>query len=251
VIAVNDKPEMQGAREVTVVPVASEAALRTRAWVEGNRRRVDELSGGKLAYVWLPDTGQDGYVAFNRYYFAQQDKQGAVIDERFNQGGTIADYMVDLMSRTLMGYFNNPIGDRQPFTAPNAGIWGPKVMLINDAAGSGGDMLPYMFRLRGIGPLIGTRTWGGLVGIWDVPPLVDGGFITAPRGGFFNVAGEWEVENYGVPPDIEVEELPAEVGAGRDAQLEKGVEVALDLLRERGIELKKQPPDPVRVRRAE
>jgi tricorn protease len=249
-IKVNDRPQLEGARELTVVPVASEAALRTRAWVEGNRRKVDELSDGKLAYVWIPDTGQNGYVAFNRYYFAQQDKQGAVIDERFNQGGAIADYMVDLMSRTLMGYFNNPIGDRQPFTAPNAGIWGPKVMLINDAAGSGGDMLPYMFSLRQIGPLIGTRTWGGLVGIWDVPPLIDGGFITSPRGGFFDLDGEWAVENYGVPPDIEVEQLPAEVNAGRDPQLEKGVEVALEMLRKQGIELKKQPPDPVRVRRA-
>lgn len=251
VLKVNDKPDMKDAREVTVVPVASEAALRTRAWVEGNRRRVDAMSDGKLAYVWLPDTGQNGYVSFNRYYFAQQDKRGAVIDERFNQGGAIADYVVDLLSRTLMGYFNNPIGDHQPFTAPNAGIWGPKVMLINDLAASGGDMLPYMFRLRKIGPLIGTRTWGGLVGIWDVPPLLDGGFITAPRGGFFNLEGEWDVENQGVSPDIEIEQLPAEVNAGRDPQLEKGVEVALELLREHPVELKKQPPDPVRVRRAE
>jgi tricorn protease len=251
ILKVNDVPRMKGAHDVTVVPVASETALRRRAWVEGNRRRVDELSDGRLAYVWLPDTGRGGYDYFNRYYFAQQDRQGAVIDERFNQGGSVADYMVDLMSRTLFGYFNNPVGDRQPFTAPNAGIWGPKVMIINDAAGSGGDMLPYMFRLREIGPLVGTRTWGGLVGIWDVPPLLDGGFITSPRGGFYNLDGNWEVENEGVAPDYEVEQLPAEVIAGRDPQLEKAVAVALDLLRSNPFQPKPQPADPIRVRRAE
>ena len=174
-----------------------------------------------------------------------------MIDERFNGGGSAADYIVDMLARPLMGYFNNPLGDKKPFTLPGAGLWGPKVMIINDAAGSGGDLLPYMFRLRGIGPLVGTRTWGGLVGIWDVPLLVDGGFITAPRGGFFNLAGEWEVENEGVPPDIEVEQLPAETAAGRDPQLEKAVEVALGLLETEAVELKPQPADPVRVRRPE
>ncbi|MFQ5767170.1 MAG: S41 family peptidase, partial [Acidobacteriota bacterium] len=249
VLTLNDRPSLKGAREITVRPVPSERGLRMRAWVEGNRRKVDELSGGRLAYVWLPNTGQGGYKAFNRYYFAQQDKQGVVVDERFNQGGSIADYMIDLMSRSLMGYFNNPLGKKQPFTAPNGGIWGPKVMLINDAAGSGGDMLPYMFRLKKIGPLVGTRTWGGLVGIWDVPPLVDGGFITAPRGGFFSLEGEWAVENQGVPPDVQVEQLPAQVAGGHDPQLEKGVEVALELLKEHPVKLKAQPPDPVRVKR--
>jgi len=153
------------------------------------------------------------------------------------------------MSRDLLGYFNNPLGDKQPFTAPNAAIWGPKVMIINDAAGSGGDMRPYMFRLKEIGPLVGTRTWGGLVGIWDVPDLVDGGYITAPRGGFYNLQGEWDVEGKGVAPDVEVEMEPRLVAAGHDPQLEKAVEVALGLLPEKGITLLPQPPDPVRVRR--
>jgi tricorn protease len=251
VLTLNDRPRLDGAREVTVVPVSSESSLRRHDWVEGNRRWVDERSDGRLAYVWLPNTGQGGYTYFNRYYFAQQDKQGAVVDERFNGGGSAADYMVDLMARPLMGYFNNPVGERKPFTNPNAGIWGPKVMIINDAAGSGGDLLPYMFRLRGIGPLVGTRTWGGLVGIWDVPPLIDGGYITAPRGGFYNNDGEWEVENEGVAPDVEVEQLPAEVAAGRDPQLERAVEIALELLERNPLELKPQPADPVRVRRPE
>jgi tricorn protease len=250
-IMVNDKPEMEGARKVTVVPVRSETALRRRAWIEGNRRKVDELSGGKLAYVWLPNTSVAGYRSFNRYYFAQIDKKGAVIDERFNGGGYIADYIVDLLSRELLGYFNNPIGDRQPFAAPNAGIWGPKVMIINDAAGSGGDMLPFMFRLKGIGPLVGTRTWGGLVGIWDVPPLLDGGFITAPRGGFYNLHGEWDVENIGVAPDVEVEQEPKLVNKGHDPQLEKAVEMALELLKTQEVKMLPQPPDPVRVKRPE
>lgn len=251
VLTLNSEPTMEGAREVTVVPVDDETALRQRDWIEGNRRKVDELSGGRLAYVWVPDTGSGGHTNFTRYYFAQMDKQGAVIDERFNHGGLIADYMVDLMSRELLGYFNNPVGDRQPFTAPNAAIWGPKVLVINEMSGSGGDMLPYMFRMKKIGPLVGTRTWGGLVGIWDVPPLVDGGFITAPRGGFYSVRGEWEVENEGVAPDIEVEQLPRLVRDGHDPQLEKAVEVALELLETERIELLPQPADPVRVKRPE
>ncbi len=249
VLTLNDEPSLDGAREVTVVPLASEDSLRQREWVDANRRKVDELSGGRLAYVWLPNTGGGGYAHFNRYYFAQKDKQGAVIDERWNGGGLAADYIVDLMARPLMGYFNNPLGEKKPFTLPAAGLWGPKVMIINDAAGSGGDLLPYMFRLREIGPLVGTRTWGGLVGIWDVPAHIDGGSITAPRGGFFDLAGEWSVENEGVAPDVEVEQLPALVAAGHDPQLEKAVEVALELLETEAVVLKPQPPDPVRVRR--
>lgn len=251
VLTLNDQPTLDGARKVTVVPTPNEIALRQREWLEGNRRRVDELSDGKLAYVWVPDTGGGGYTNFTRYFFAQTDKKGAVIDERFNQGGLIADYVIDYLSRQLYGYFNNPVGDKQPFTAPNAAIWGPKVMVINEMSGSGGDMLPYMFRAAKIGPLVGTRTWGGLVGIWDVPNLIDGGFITAPRGGFYNVDGEWAVENEGVAPDIEVEQDPKLVNAGHDPQLEKAVAVALELLETQGVELLPQPADPVRALRPE
>jgi tricorn protease len=248
-IKVNDKPQLEGARQVTVVPVSDETGLRRLAWVEENRHTVDKLSGGKLAYVWLPNTSVAGYQYFNRYYFAQNDKKGAVIDERFNGGGYIADYIVDLLSRDLLGYFNNPIGNNQPFLAPNAALYGPKVMIINDAAGSGGDMLPYMFRLKKIGPLVGTRTWGGLVGIWDVPALIDGGYITAPRGGFYNLQGEWDVENKGVAPDIEVEQIPKLVNQGHDPQLEEAVETALKLLESEEMRLLPQPADPVRVKR--
>jgi len=250
-VTVNSSASMDGARQVTVVPVGSEVQLRRRAWVEGNRRRVDEMSGGRLAYVWLPNTSVAGYDYFNRYYFAQQDRDGAVVDERFNGGGSAADYMVDLMGRRLTGFFNNPIGERKPWRNPNAGVWGPKVMIINESAGSGGDLLPFMFRELGIGPLVGTRTWGGLVGIWDVPPLVDGGYITAPRGGFYNLAGEWAVENEGVAPDIEVEMTPSAVIAGGDPQLERAVDEALRLLETESVEILPEPAPPVRARRPE
>ncbi|HET9982180.1 MAG TPA: PDZ domain-containing protein [Longimicrobiales bacterium] len=249
ILRVNDRPTLEGSRLVTVVPVPSEAALRQRAWIEDNRRKVDQLSGGKLAYVWLPNTAGGGYTNFNRYYFAQQDRQGAVIDERFNGGGSAADYIIDVLSRKLHGYFNNPVGQRTSWTSPGAGIWGPKVMIVNEMAGSGGDMLPYMFQQMKIGPLVGMKTWGGLVGIWDAPRLADGGSITAPRGGFYNLKGEWDVENIGVSPDIEVEQTPKDVIAGKDPQLERAVQEALRLLAQNPVKLLPEPKPPVRPKR--
>jgi tricorn protease len=213
---------------ITVVPVASDATLRTRAWIENNRRLVDKLSNGKLAYVWLPNTANPGYTYFTRYYYAQQDKEGAIIDERYNQGGMVADYIVNELDRKLMGYF--ALRDGTPSTSPIAGIYGPKVMIINESAGSGGDALPYMFRLRKVGPLVGTRTWGGLVGTLGFPATIDGGGITAPNLAFYNLKGEWDVENIGVAPDIEVDYTPAEVNKGRDPQLERAVQEGLRLL---------------------
>jgi tricorn protease len=231
---------------VTVVPVASEQGLRTRAWVESNRRLVDKLSGGQLAYVYVPNTGQPGYTSFNRYYFAQQDKKGAVIDERFNGGGSAADYIIEVLQRDFDGYFNNVAGDRYPFTSPSAGIWGPKVMIINEMAGSGGDLMPYMFKFRTIGPLVGKRTWGGLVHTADTPPFIDGGSMIAPRGGFFTRDLKWAVENEGVAPDIDVENWPKDVIAGRDPQLERAVEEALRLLKEKHVDrATKEPPPPL------
>jgi tricorn protease len=244
-ITVNDKPSMDGARNYTVVPVASEQALRTRAWVEENRRLVDKLSGGQLAYVYLPNTGQPGYTSFNRYYFSQQDKKGAIIDERYNGGGSAADYIIDVLQRDFDGYFNNVAGDRYPFTSPAAGIWGPKVMIINEMAGSGGDLMPYMFKFRKIGPLVGKRTWGGLVHTADTPTFVDGGSAIAPRGGFFSKDGKWAVENTGVAPDIDVENWPKDMIAGHDVQLEKAVEEAMRLLKLNPVNrMTNEPPPP-------
>ena len=245
-LTVNTTPSIEGARTVTVIPVASEQALRGRAWVESNRRLVEKLSDGQLAYVYLPNTGQPGYASFNRYYFSQQDKKGVVVDERFNGGGSAADYIIDVLGRDFDGYFNNVAGDRYPFTSPSAGIWGPKVMIINEMAGSGGDLMPFMFKRRRIGPLIGKRTWGGLVHTADTPPFVDGGSMIAPRGGFFTRDGKWAVENEGVGPDVDVENWPRDVVAGRDPQLERAVQEAMRLLKERPVDrLPKEPPPPV------
>lgn len=244
-LTVNNRPTMEGARQVTVVPVANEQGLRTRAWVEANRRLVDKLSGGQLAYVYLPNTGQPGYSSFNRYYFAQQEKKGAIIDERFNGGGSAADYIIDALQRDYDGYFNNVAGDRYPFTSPSAGIWGPKVMIVNEMAGSGGDLMPYMFKRRKIGLLVGKRTWGGLVHTADTPTFVDGGSMIAPRGGFFTRDGKWAVENEGTAPDIDVENWPKEVINGHDPQIERAVQEAMRLLKERPLDrADKEPPPP-------
>lgn len=244
-ITLNSNPSLEGGRQVTVIPVASEQGLRTRAWIESNRRTVDRLSDGQLAYVYVPNTGQPGYTSFNRYYFSQQEKKGAIVDERFNGGGSAADYIIDVLQRDFDGYFNNVAGDRYPFTSPSAGIWGPKVMIINEMAGSGGDLMPWMFKYRKIGPLVGKRTWGGLVHTADTPPFIDGGSMIAPRGGFFTREGKWAVENEGTAPDIDVENWPKDVIAGRDPQLEKAVEEALRLLKLKPINrMTKEPPPP-------
>lgn len=248
-IMVNSQPTLTNARSVLVKPVSNERGLRSIDWIESNRRKVDELSNGKLAYVYVPNTGGGGFTSFNRYYFAQQDKKGVVIDERNNGGGSAADYMMDIMSREIYGYFNSKAGDKRPWTTPIAGIWGPKVMLINERAGSGGDLLPYMFKMRNLGPLIGTRTWGGLVGTWDTPAFIDGGRMVAPRGGFYDVNGEWAVEGEGVAPDIEVIQHPKETSKGNDPQLERAVQEALKLLKGNEFELKPEPKAPVRWKR--
>jgi len=217
-----------GAREVTVVPIASEQALRHSEWLDSNRRKVDELSGGKLAYVYMPDTGAGGYTSFNRYYFAQSEKQGAIIDERFNSGGQMADYVIDVLNRKLMGWWSPRYG--AIYRTPAASILGPKVMIVNEMAGSGGDAMPWMFRYTKTGPLVGKRTWGGLIGVSQYPALMDGGSVTSPNFGFFSPAGQWDVENHGVPPDIEIDQDPKAVAGGHDPQLERAVKEALALL---------------------
>lgn len=229
ILKVGPNAEGTNAREVTAVPVANETGLRNLAWIEGNRRKVSEMTGGRVAYVYLPNTGGAGYTNFNRYYFAQIDKDAAVIDERFNGGGTAADYIIDYMRRPLMNFWATREG--ADFTTPVGSIYGPKVMIIDEYAGSGGDALPWYFRRAKIGPLVGKRTWGGLVGIYDYPQLIDGGAVTAPRVAFYNPEGDWEVENNGVAPDIEVELDPKAWRQGHDLQLEKAVEVVMDNLR--------------------
>jgi tricorn protease len=241
-IRVGPDPIGTGSREMVVLPVASEEGLRHQAWIEANRRKVDELSGGKLAYVYLPDTAVGGLTNFNRYYFAQTDKQGAVIDERFNRGGQAADYIINAMNRPLQGWWSPRYG--AIYRTPAAAIYGPKVMIVNEFAGSGGDMMPWMFRATKTGKLIGKRTWGGLVGVSQYPTLMDGGTVTAPNFAFFNPANEWDVENKGVAPDIEVDQEPKAVKEGRDPQLEKAVAVALEELKANPVPQPKRPPYP-------
>ena len=247
-LLVGARPSPEGARTVTVVPVENETALRNRAWVEGNRRLVDSLSGGRAAYVWLPDTYSGGYAYFNRYYFSQLDRQAVVVDERFNHGGDVADYVLDLLNRPVLAYVATREGRVIP--SPLASIFGPKVMVINEYAGSGGDALPLYFRRRGLGKLVGKRTWGGLVGIWDYPLLIDGGYVTAPRGGLFSPSGEWDAENQGVSPDFDVDMTPKLLLQGRDPQLEKAVAVVLDELRRSPASPRDRarPPYPTRGR---
>lgn len=232
-IKVGPNPGDHGSREIIVVPVASESALRHLDWIESNRRKVDQLSGGKLAYVHLPDTATGGFTNFNRYYFAQVGRQGAILDERYNHGGQLADYIIDHLRRPVMAMVTTREGEsyREPYEA----IFGPKVMIINQFAGSGGDALPWYFRKMKIGPLVGVKTWGGLVGIGGYPELIDGGHVMAPREAIYGLQGQWEVENHGIAPDIEVEMDPKLTREGHDPQLERAVKEAMDLL-------KKEPP---------
>ena len=227
-----------GSRTVSVVPVVTEDALRNRDWVESNIRKVDAATGGRVAYVYVPNTAGLGHTYFKRYFFPQAYKDAVIIDERFNGGGSVADYYTEILQKKEIAWWAMRYG--ADMKTPSASIQGPKAMLIDENAGSGGDLLPWMFRKFGIGPLIGQPTWGGLVGILGFPVLMDGGTITAPNLAFWTREGGWGVENEGVAPDIEVEQTPADVIAGRDPQLEKAIEVIQ-------AELKKNPPvKPVR-----
>jgi tricorn protease len=230
------------ARDITVVPVRSETSMRNNQWIEDNQKKVNQLSGGKLAYVYLPDTGAGGFTNFNRFYYSQLDKQGAVIDERFNGGGQVADYIIEAMQRKIMGYWAYRYGAIQ--TSSNASIPGPKVMIINEVAGSGGDAMPWLFHQEKVGTLVGKRTWGGLVGIGAIPVLMDGGNVTSPSFGYFSPEGKWQIENHGTDPDIVVEQDPKAVSEGHDPQLEKAVSVAMQELAQHPVQEPAKPPYP-------
>src|SRR6202789_1531726 len=230
VLKVGPNADGSDSRDITVVPIGEEISLRHRDWVVNNLRTVDRLSGGRIAYVYLPDTATGGFTSFNRYFFAQVGKQGVIIDDRFNSGGQSADYIINYLQRKLLNYWYTP--DGAVSTQPGKAIFGPEAMLINPYAGSGGDLIPWYFHHVGLGSLIGERTWGGEVGITGYPPLIDGGSVTAPSLAFFTTDGHWGIENEGVPPDIEVEMNPKAWREGHDPQLEKAVETVLQELKE-------------------
>jgi tricorn protease len=243
-LRVGPNADGSGSREVTVTPVASEQALRNLAWVEGNRRKVDELSKGRLAYIYLPDTANGGFTFFNRYFFPQAGRDGAVVDERFNAGGTMTDYILEYLQRRLLNY--RATRDGEDTTWPVSLIQGPKALIINEYAGSGGDAMPFHFRELKIGPLVGKRTWGGLVGFFGPQEqLMDGGVLSTPSRGFYTPRGAWEVENAGIAPDVEVDLDPAAVRQGHDPQLEKTVQILLDDLQKHPLPERKKPPYPV------
>jgi tricorn protease len=242
VLRVGTKPDGSDGRDVTVVPVDSEKGLRNIDWIESNRRKVDQLSGGKVAYIYMPNTGGAGYSNFNRYFYAQLDKQAVVLDERYNEGGFIADYVVNVLGQKILS--GAIARDGEPVHDPVGAIFGPKAMIINQSAGSGGDAMPWYFRKANLGTLVGVRTWGGLVGIGGYPVLIDGGRVTAPRYAIYGLNGEWEVEGHGIPPDVEVEELPKDVAAGRDLQLERAVAIVLEQLKQHPVPTPAVPPYP-------
>jgi tricorn protease len=246
-LTVGPNPDGTGSRTVTVVPVASEGALRNRAWVEGNLRKVDSATGGRVAYVYVPNTAQPGYDYFKRYFYPQAHKDAVIVDERYNGGGQIADYYIDILRRPLISYWATRYGE--DLRTPVASIQGPKVLIADEMAGSGGDLFPWMWHKFGLGPIVGKRTWGGLVGVLGFPVLMDGGSITAPNLAIWTPEGGWVVENEGVPVDIEVDQMPAAVIAGRDPQLERAIKEAMDLLAKSPPANPKRPPPPVRTKR--
>ena len=247
VLAVARDAAGAGRRDVTVEPIANEGLLRRWAWIEGNRKKVQEKTGGKVAYVYMPDTAGQGYEHFNRMFFAQIDKQALIVDDRKNGGGQAANYVTELLSRPYLASWKDR--DGLVFDTPGGAIYGPKAMLIDQDAGSGGDFMPYAFKRVGLGPLIGKRTWGGLIGISANPPLIDGGFLTVPYFRFYTPDGEWRVENEGVAPDIDVELDPAAVNRGEDTQLDAAIANVMKRLETWKPIQRKTPPAPAALGR--
>jgi Tol biopolymer transport system component/C-terminal processing protease CtpA/Prc len=241
-LRVGPNPDGTLARDVTVVPVASETRLRNLAWIEANRRKVDEATSGRVAYVYMPDTAFGGLANFTRYFYAQIGKEAAIIDERFNGGGALATDIIEHLNRRMMSLVATRDGEDE--VQPQGAIFGPKVMIINEFAGSGGDAMPNYFRRAGVGKLIGTRTWGGLVGRAGAPPLMDGGFVTAPSSGVWGPDGQWDAENVGISPDIEVAHDPELVRQGKDPQLERAIQEILTELKRNPVRNPKRPTYP-------
>jgi tricorn protease len=244
-LTVNDKPSYEGAREVLVKTMDDETRLRNLAWIEQNRKEVDEASGGKLGYIYVPSTGRDGQEELVRQFYAQWNKEGLVIDERFNNGGQIPDRFIELLNRKPLAYWS--VRDGKNWQWPPVANFGSMVMLANGWSGSGGDAFPDYFQKAELGPVIGTRTWGGLIGISGSPTLIDGGSVTVPTFRMYNPDGTWFKEGYGVEPDIEVKEDPTQLAKGNDTQLKEAIKVAMDLIKKKGPI---HPPAPGKEKRS-
>jgi tricorn protease len=229
-LTVSSKPTVDGARKIIVETMTDESRLRQLAWVEANGRLVDKETGGKVGYIYVQDTGIQGQNDLMGQFAAQIDKQGLIIDERFNSGGQNPDRFVEMLSRKPLSYVG--VRDGKDVQTPPISDFGPKVMLINGWSGSGGDAFPWYFREAGVGPLIGTRTWGGLIGISGVPPLIDGGSVTVPTLRLYGPDGKWFAEGHGVDPDIKVVDDPAQMSKGIDPQLEKAIQVVMQTLKD-------------------
>ena len=245
-LSVNSSPTLKGSRDILIKPLSKEddQHLRYLSWVEGNRRRVEEKTKGRVGYVYVPDTETNGQNELVRQFTPQRFKDGLIIDERFNSGGQIPDRFIELLNRPILNFWARR--EQRDLQTPPISHNGPKVMIINGWSGSGGDAFPYYFRKAGLGKLVGTRTLGGLIGIGTSPNLIDGGFVTAPSYAFWNSDGKWEIEGFGVKPDYEVENSPQEVAAGNDQQLNKAIEVVLDLLEKNRVNTPKRPAYPNR-----
>ncbi len=245
-LTLGPNPNMTGSRTVKVVPVSNEGALRNRDWVESNLKKVTAATNGQVAYVYVPNTANLGHEYFKRYFYPQANRKAIIIDERFNGGGQIANYYIDLLQQPYHAHWHTRYG--KDFKTPNASIQGPKVMLIDETAGSGGDMLPWMFHKFKVGTLVGKRTWGGLVGVLGFPEFIDGASVTAPNVAIWTQDG-FIVENVGVPPDVEVEQLPGEVIKGNDPQLQKAIDIALEELKKNPPAEPRRPAYPVKVKK--
>ncbi len=237
VLTVNAKPTTTGAREVVVRCLDDETPLRFREWIEARRRIVDKATGGKVGYIYVQSTGVDAQDELMRQFMAQWTRPGLIVDERWNSGGQIPDRFIELLNRPVLSYW--AVRDAPSQQWPPVAHSGPEVMLINGWSGSGGDAFPFYFREVGLGPLIGTRTWGGLIGISGAPQLVDGGFVTVPTFRMFDPKGEWFAEGHGVDPDIKVEDDPTALARGTDPQLERAIQEAMKAVA-------KLPPPPAR-----
>jgi len=239
-LKVADDAEGSNSRQVTVKPIRDELNIRLKDWIENNRRMIAKASGGKIGYVYLSDMEDVGMEQFIEQFYAQTTKEGLVVDVRWNGGGEIDQVILERLRRALVGMFTNR--ERQGFTIPNQVLNGHMVCLANHYSASDGDIFPYFFKQYKLGPVIGTRTWGGVRGIRGYWPLLDGGYITIPEDAMYGLDSKWVIENHGVDPDIEVDNLPEDLMRGKDAQIEAGVKYLMDKLRAEPVSIPDPPP---------